>query len=44
MGLSSWNAKIRFYSILHHGMEPMHHWTGNFIGGAPGNPLFAYMF
>lgn len=37
-------AHCPFYSIPNHETAPTRNWTGNFIGGAPGNPLFTYMY
>ena len=33
-----------FYSIPNHETAPIRNWTGYFMGGAKGNPLFAYMY
>lgn len=38
--------KIRhhtFYSIPNHQVSPLRNWTGYFMGGTQGNPLFSYM-
>ncbi len=35
--------RYAFYSIPNHQTAPTRNWTGYFMGGKPGNPLFAYM-
>lgn len=32
-----------FYSIPNHQVAPLRNWTGYFMGGVQGNPLFSYM-
>ncbi|MEF2736683.1 polysaccharide biosynthesis protein [Bifidobacterium pseudolongum subsp. globosum] len=42
--LDSSIAWYRFYSIPNHEVAPVRNWTGYFMGGMKGNPLFSVMY
>lgn len=42
--LDSSIARYRFYSIPNHEVAPVRNWTGYFMGGMKGNPLFSLMY